>query len=490
MDSPTPAPATEAAATAPASSSSSSSAQPARPLTKYGFSPGYRFAPKNHELLALLAARLRGLPLPHPLHLIFHELSILDHHPQVLYADSFMDEHEEHGGIYFFSRREFPGGGGGGHADGDKHKTAPRPVRACRGGGGGWKPSGGARPVSAKKKNGASVVVGKMVTLVFYERRRGDEAGKPSYLKTNWGIHEFTPNQAPGDKCSDMAVYRLYKLKNKETKEEEAQQQHVQQHANGYYQNHHVAAILGERQHTASSSSSSSTSQPQARALAPNQGLVIASTSQTQPQQQHLNAGHALQYQHQYPHPYALGAAAMPGPSNWAPPPAAAKPPAHQAPAMPVVHGAVHYAASSASSPSPPPPAATSPPPAPEQQHAAATAPPPAQVPKWEYEPMEPAIIMPPPSEPVAPAAFEDDDMADDRSHSWPETSGMSADAGLCSLDALVMDDPFDDMFTFEELMGSPPASPTPAHEGSPSAGGDDYNQAASGKQEPPAMLA
>ncbi|KAL6641208.1 hypothetical protein ACP70R_019389 [Stipagrostis hirtigluma subsp. patula] len=443
-------------------------------LTKYGFPRGYRFVPKNLELLSLLGERLRGRRLPPPLSDIFHDLRILEHHPQDLYEA--YKEHEEHGCIYFFSQREFPGTKS---ADGGGKKANQRPVRACRGGG--WKPSGGGKPIKAGSKKNAPVV-GKMVTMVFYEKPHDDGGDKKAPVKTNWGLHEFTV-RSPGDKYSELAVYRLYKLKNKETKEEEARQ--VQDHANGV--DHCVATVSGDHQ-PSTSTVMVPPAQQAAGTLVPKQELVVASTAQTQ---QQLSATQVQQYyQHQYPYAFGAAAAAMPGPSCWAPP-AAVNPQAHQAPAAPPMHGAWH--ASSSLSLASSSAAATSPPP-PEQHAVAAAAPPHVQFPSWDA-PMEQVVPSPlevtPPQPELEPAAVEEE-MADEGNHGWTDMLGLTMDAGFGDLGDFLLDTPFDDVFTIEELTGTPPTTPPPLppHEDNPS-GRDEYKQgAAAGKQqEPPAIL-
>ncbi|KAK3150034.1 hypothetical protein QOZ80_3AG0226830 [Eleusine coracana subsp. coracana] len=164
-------------------------------LTKHGFPPGYRFVPSILEIIRLLADRLRGRPLLPPVATIFHDIRILDYHPQELYEQ--YKAYQEAGCIYFFSQQEFLP-----LADGDGKKR--RPVRTAKGGA--WKPSGGAKNLKSAD------VAGKTVTMVFYERWRVGAVEK--LFKTNWGLHEFTVLLGPNNKFSKLAVYRLYKVKN------------------------------------------------------------------------------------------------------------------------------------------------------------------------------------------------------------------------------------------------------------------------------------
>ncbi|GJM84538.1 hypothetical protein PR202_ga00218 [Eleusine coracana subsp. coracana] len=65
-------------------------------LTKHGFPRGYRFVPDSLEIVQLLADRLSGRPLPPPVAGIFHDIRILDYHPQQLYGS------EHHASCLFF----------------------------------------------------------------------------------------------------------------------------------------------------------------------------------------------------------------------------------------------------------------------------------------------------------------------------------------------------------------------------------------------------
>uniref|UniRef100_A0A0A9GQI6 Uncharacterized protein n=1 Tax=Arundo donax TaxID=35708 RepID=A0A0A9GQI6_ARUDO len=77
-----------------ASSSLSASAADSSGLTKHGFLRGYRFVPdnlevftqkKNLEVFGLLHDRIHGRTLLLLVAAVFHDLRILDHHPQDLY---------------------------------------------------------------------------------------------------------------------------------------------------------------------------------------------------------------------------------------------------------------------------------------------------------------------------------------------------------------------------------------------------------------------
>ena len=57
-------------------------------LTKHGFPRGYRFVPTSLELISILSDQIRGRALPPPLHTIFHDVRILDYHPEELYGIS------------------------------------------------------------------------------------------------------------------------------------------------------------------------------------------------------------------------------------------------------------------------------------------------------------------------------------------------------------------------------------------------------------------
>ncbi|GJN20592.1 hypothetical protein PR202_gb07986 [Eleusine coracana subsp. coracana] len=222
-------------------------------LTKHGFPRGYRFVPDSLEIVQLLADRLRGQHLPPPVAGIFHDIRILDYHPQQLYEQ--YRAYQENGCIYFFSRQEFPGNGGT-PDDGKKR----RPTRTAHGGG--WKPSGGGKDVKRPRNMGGGVA-GKMVTMVFYERVRVGAVEK--LLKTDWGLHEFTVPIGP-KKFSTLAVYRLYKVKNGAAKgganhqqqQEEANdvhQQQQQQEANDvHHQQQQVPAAAVADHHMPSTS--------------------------------------------------------------------------------------------------------------------------------------------------------------------------------------------------------------------------------------------
>jgi hypothetical protein len=215
-------------------------------LSKHGFPRGFRYTPKHEELITLLADRIRGRPMAPQVGRVFNDVRILDYHPQDLYGS--IQRHKsslstnqkpfayiyfiltisvgpacqcmhaeryrsyaEAGCIYFFSWRESVPSAGS-----TKKKATPaedkkwRPTRT--GNGGGWKPSGGAKVFETPLNEGGAVVVGRMVTMVFYDRlREGDE---DVHLKTHWGVHEFTvllgPDKARGSIGAEFIFY-IYK---------------------------------------------------------------------------------------------------------------------------------------------------------------------------------------------------------------------------------------------------------------------------------------
>ncbi|TVU31039.1 hypothetical protein EJB05_22704, partial [Eragrostis curvula] len=268
-------------------------------LTKHGFPRGYRFVPECLEIVELLAGRLNGTPLPPPLTGIFHDIRILDHHPKDLYEA--YKEHEEAGCIYFFSQQVYPPSGGG--RTGGKKR---RPRRSANGGG--WKPSGGAKQLKRPRHKGGGVV-GRMVTMVFYEKIRDDP---PEFVKTNWGMHEFTVLIKPPDKFSEIAVYRLYKVKNGNKENRQAAAEGNEQQAVNA-PDHGVAppAVAADEQKPPTWTAAG---YPGAGTSTSNQALVAASTSQDQ---KPLTIDQIHQHYHNQ---YAFVTAGMPGPSSWVPP--------------------------------------------------------------------------------------------------------------------------------------------------------------------------
>ena len=57
-------------------------------LTRHGFPRGFRFVPTELELIHLLSHRIHCGKLPPPFDRIFHNLRILDYHPEELYGIS------------------------------------------------------------------------------------------------------------------------------------------------------------------------------------------------------------------------------------------------------------------------------------------------------------------------------------------------------------------------------------------------------------------
>ncbi|KAG2586114.1 hypothetical protein PVAP13_5NG022100 [Panicum virgatum] len=190
-------------------------------LTRHGFPRGFRFVPTELELIRLLSHRIHRGKLPPSFDRIFHNLRILDYHPEELYER--YKEDAEHHYIYFFSRREFqkkgaggaaPGDkdqkkGAGGAPPGDKNQKGPRLVRAARGGG--WKASGGGQNLRWPRRKGG-FYAGRWMTLVFYDR---------GVDKSKWSMHEFVVPvheqenliSSPPTHFKDLALYRLYILR-------------------------------------------------------------------------------------------------------------------------------------------------------------------------------------------------------------------------------------------------------------------------------------
>ncbi|XP_062200481.1 NAC domain-containing protein 58-like [Phragmites australis] len=470
-------------------------------LTKHGFPRGYRFVPEILELFAILSDRIGGRPLPPKVAGVFNDIRILDHHPRELYEA--YKEYEEKGNIYFFSLREFPPGRAGG---GDNGKER-RPVRTATGGA--WKSSGGSKQLSWPPKKGSGVA-GRMVTMVFYERQDNELA------KTDWGMHEFTVPIGPNLQFSDLAVYRLYELKNGGKESKTAARSRNEQ-ANS--SDHGVATVSVEHRPSTLTVVVPRPGQSRGTFTTTNQALAAASTSQTWQQP-------GIEHAQLYHHPYSFGAAATSGPCNWAPL-AAANPQAQKARAM-SVHGAGspgYFQFAGPPAPVPVSPAAENPaaqqdpaaathgvgqaghfgatrsPPAtpaaaspPAEQHAAATASPlHVQVAGCDVdESMEASVpstleVVPPLPE-LAPAA-EDDCMDDAWNSCCRETPSLSIDTDLGSLDDFFLfdnsyDSSYDISFTMEELTGQT-LMPTPMEAANPS-GGDENSQADGKQQQPP----
>nr|XP_034598223.1 NAC domain-containing protein 48-like [Setaria viridis] len=342
-------------------------------LTKHGFPCGYRFVPTNLELFSLLSDKIDGAKLRPPHNSIFHDVPILDYHPEEL-CEKFRKD-AEHRCIYFFSRRVFKKQGTGGGAITPEGKKEPRPVRAARGGT--WKASGGGKLLCWPRNKGG-FVAGRVVTMVFYDH---------GVDKSNWGMHEFT---VPVDKrlrlsslptnfskyirFEDLALYRIYILRSGDMEiENAAGSSSLQMLANA---NDHFSAL--------------STAVAPCLPIQPSWGVFAAgasTTSQT-PQQQHPGVDHSHYYHHQpafgaasagaaaqqQAHNVSVHGAGLPGyscqfasPPAPAPmPPAAANPAAHQAPATAAqAHGTRQEAGHFGATHSPCPP--------PAEQHATAT---------------------------------------------------------------------------------------------------------------------
>lgn len=114
----------------------------------------------------------------------------------------------EAGCIYFFSWREsVPSSAGSTKKKATSEAPAEdkkwRPTRT--GNGGGWKPSGGAKVFETPLNEGGAVVVGRMVTMVFYDRVR-----EGVHLKTHWGVHEFTVLLGPDKARGSIGRSRVY----------------------------------------------------------------------------------------------------------------------------------------------------------------------------------------------------------------------------------------------------------------------------------------
>ncbi|RLN38858.1 hypothetical protein C2845_PM01G42940 [Panicum miliaceum] len=496
-------------------------------LTKHGFPRGYRFVPTSLELISILSDQIRGCTLPPPLHTIFHDVRILDYHPEELY-ERFKDV-AEHRYIYFFSVREFQKPGAGASVPEDKDQKEPRPVRVARGGG--WKPSGGGQVLRWPRKKGG-FVAGRMVTMVFYDRVDGGDG-----VKSNWGMHEFlvpvhprltsltdnkyirvsiplpsycqfvtqkyyTPISASKtQKFYDLALYRLYILKSGDMESENGagSSSSSQQMMPNAYDDfpESPAAVLPCPTLQPWGISTGNYHQPPLAAG--------ASTSQILPPPQHPSLEHAQYYPYQQQHTFGAAAAApqahtmhgaeLPGNMHQyqlAIPPAPAPVPtaaanaaeAQQAPAM-ETHGAGQDEAGPSGatrSPSPPPVAASPP----AEPHAAAAATEPGHVQFADcVKPMEAAAAAPT-LEDVMPPAAKDEPMVDAEDYS---------DLGMPdwnNFDLMPLDESYLE-FTIDEILGLPAFDDEPpAMEGDgSSSGGENYSQAEAdgGTKEPPAAL-
>ncbi|KAG2549133.1 hypothetical protein PVAP13_9KG171800 [Panicum virgatum] len=458
-------------------------------LTKHGFPRGYRFVPTSLELISILSDQIRGRALPPPLHTIFHDVRILDYHPEELY-ERFKDA-AEHRYIYFFSVREFQKPGAGAKVPEDKDQKEPRPVRVARGGG--WKPSGGGQVLRWPRKQGG-FVAGRMVTMVFYDRVDGGDG-----VKSNWGMHEFlvpvnpSLTSLPDNKYIrfyDLALYRLYILKSGDMESENGagssssgsgSSQQMMPNAYDHFPGS-PAAVSPCSPLQPWGVSTGNYHQPLAAGASTSQLMMLP------PQQHRPSLEHAQYYQYQQQHAFGAAQAhtrhATELPGNLyqfaippAPAPAAAANPeaAQQAPAM-----AAHCAGQDEAGPSG---ATRSPSPSPLP--ATATEPGRFEVPDC-VKPMEAAA--PPTLEGIVPPAAKDESsMADADDYSELGMPDWNTNFDLMPLDDSYL------AFTMEEILGFPAFDgEPPAMEGDGNnSGGENYSQASDGgtQEDPPAAF-
>nr|TKV93959.1 hypothetical protein SEVIR_9G264300v2 [Setaria viridis] len=430
-------------------------------LTKHGFPRGYRFVPTQLELLSILSQYIEtGGALDPPLHGIFHDIRILNYHPEELH-ERYKDD-AEHRYIYFFSERQFQKAGPGVAVPEDKDHKEPRPVRVARGGG--WKPSGGGQVLRLPRKKGG-FVAGRMVTMVFYDRVAGG-----GVVKSNWGMHEFvvpvdqemTSPPTKYTRFHDLALYRLYILKSGDMESD-----------NGAAGSSSQMMPKGYDPYAPSTSVAPCPPLQPSGIFTGNKALAAgASTSHMPPpppqQQQLPSAQHAQYYHHQHafvgataagagaqPHVHnmpVLGAG-LPGnlrqfavPPAPAPvPPAPANPAAaHQAPTA-AMHGAGqdtgHFGAKCSPSPAPAIESSSA------EQHATATEEPAHAQFADCVRPMEAAAPQPP-LEDIAPGV-KDEGMA------VADDYGGIGMPDWNNFDFTPLDDSFPELeFTMEELLG------------------------------------
>ncbi|KAF9662649.1 hypothetical protein SADUNF_Sadunf18G0076200 [Salix dunnii] len=152
------------------------------------YPPGYRFKPKDQELiLHYLLNKIQNRPLPSN---GIHEVTLYRYNPETLTGD-----YEPYGEKewYFLTPRD------------RKYPNGDRPNRAA--GDGYWKATGGDTDVTY-----ASQVIGSKKTLVFYRGKA------PGGVKTNWIMHEYrasnfdgAPKRANnGMRLDDWVLCRIY----------------------------------------------------------------------------------------------------------------------------------------------------------------------------------------------------------------------------------------------------------------------------------------
>ncbi|KAL8026539.1 hypothetical protein ABFX02_14G034800 [Erythranthe guttata] len=151
------------------------------------YPPGYRFVPKDAELIVdYLEVKIKNLPIPLD---EINEVHLYDHHPQFL-ADNNPQLGEKE--WYFFTPRD------------RKYQNGQRPSRSA--GNGYWKATGSDKVISSGGK-----IVGYKKSLVYHEGK------PPAGIKTNWIMHEYKVNQpgraktCPTDmRLDDWVLCRLY----------------------------------------------------------------------------------------------------------------------------------------------------------------------------------------------------------------------------------------------------------------------------------------
>ncbi|KAL5699408.1 hypothetical protein ACHQM5_030317 [Ranunculus cassubicifolius] len=177
------------------------------------FPPGYRFEPKDAELLeSYLNKKIAD---PNFKFYMITEENIYDYHPKEL-IHKYRSKGEED--WYFFTPRE------------RKYKNGRRPNRAAANGY--WKATGTEKKIVNKKRH----EIGNRNSLVYYEGKA------PSGIKTNWIMHEFlnkehqigVNHQNPSMELDKWVLCRIHynhkkSGKNKEPEEEEKVMELVEQ---------------------------------------------------------------------------------------------------------------------------------------------------------------------------------------------------------------------------------------------------------------------
>ncbi|KAL8026536.1 hypothetical protein ABFX02_14G034600 [Erythranthe guttata] len=151
------------------------------------YPPGYRFVPKDAELIVdYLEVKIKNLPIPLD---EINDVHLYEHHPQFL-ADNNPQLGEKE--WYFFTPRD------------RKYQNGQRPSRSA--GNGYWKATGSDKVISSGGK-----IVGYKKSLVYHEGK------PPAGIKTNWIMHEYKVNQpgraktCPTDmRLDDWVLCRLY----------------------------------------------------------------------------------------------------------------------------------------------------------------------------------------------------------------------------------------------------------------------------------------